>query len=83
MEYFEKEVGCKLKSFDDMCCLAHYSPGIARGRHFNTSFKCPCCGYLPTEKNCRQDMAEFEKLSDKEQYVKRQEHNEVGTADRK
>eukprot|EP00965_Chrysotila_dentata_P044478 1478786-Pleurochrysis_carterae.AAC.1 len=32
VEYIEKKVSCKMKSFEDMCMLAHYSPGAARGK---------------------------------------------------
>eukprot|EP00965_Chrysotila_dentata_P157330 5197827-Pleurochrysis_carterae.AAC.1 len=71
-----------MKSFEDMCSLAHYSPGVARGRRFS-SFKCACCGYLSTEKQWRWDLAKFKQLSDDAQHTKRQQHNKVGTADRK
>eukprot|EP00965_Chrysotila_dentata_P181529 5992019-Pleurochrysis_carterae.AAC.1 len=81
MEYIETVVGCKMKGFEDMCSLAHYSPGVARGGRFS-SFKCACCGYSPTEKQWRWDLAKFEQLSDDAQHTKRQQHNEVGTADR-
>ena len=56
LSYCEEEVGCEIKSYEEMCCLAHYSPGVARGGAF-TPFTCPCCGYKPTERKWRADLA--------------------------
>ena len=51
--------------------------GVWRGGRF-TRFKCPCCGYSPTEAEWRKDLADFESMSDNEQRAARQAHNEVG-----
>jgi len=37
LEYTEK-LGCSIKTFDEMCSWAHYSPGVAKGGSF-TPFK--------------------------------------------
>eukprot|EP00965_Chrysotila_dentata_P235752 6200937-Pleurochrysis_carterae.AAC.2 len=74
--YIQK-VGSTMKTFDTMCCYAHYPISVARGRTFER-FECPCCGYKPTEMKWRADMAKFNKLSDEDQEIKRKEHNEVG-----
>ena len=77
LEYIEDEVGCKMKSFEKMCALAHYSPGVARGGRFS-AFTCPCCGHCPSERKWRADLAAFQKLSEAEQKEHRAEHNEQG-----
>eukprot|EP00965_Chrysotila_dentata_P052066 1728037-Pleurochrysis_carterae.AAC.1 len=67
-----------MKTFDEMCCYAHYPPSLARGEQKFKRFECPCCGYAPSEKKWRADQAAFNKLSDEEQQVTRKKHNEVG-----
>ena len=69
--------GCEVKTFDEMCSFAHFSPGVARGGRFNR-FTCVCCGYSPNEKKWRADMAAFNALSDEEQADTRAAHNEMG-----
>eukprot|EP00965_Chrysotila_dentata_P107918 3564735-Pleurochrysis_carterae.AAC.1 len=59
------EIDCKMKTFDDMCALAHYSPGVARGLAF-TFFACPACGFSPSEEEWRAELREHECLSDAE-----------------
>eukprot|EP00965_Chrysotila_dentata_P046609 1548523-Pleurochrysis_carterae.AAC.1 len=44
------KVGCEMKTFDDMCALAHFSPGVARGGAF-TPFSCPVYDYAPEEED--------------------------------
>eukprot|EP00965_Chrysotila_dentata_P029390 976632-Pleurochrysis_carterae.AAC.1 len=55
LNYCEKAIGCRIKSFEVMCALAHFSPGVARVGAF-TPFKCPCCDYEPTERKWKADM---------------------------
>eukprot|EP00965_Chrysotila_dentata_P254768 6211987-Pleurochrysis_carterae.AAC.4 len=44
---YTKKVGCEMKTFDEMCCFAHYRPpSMARGGKFKR-FECPCCGHTP------------------------------------
>ena len=69
--------GCQIKTFDELCAFAHFSPGVARGGRF-TRFKCECCGYNPTEKKWRADMDAYNSLSDDEQAAARAAHNEMG-----
>ena len=69
--------GCQVKTFDEMCGFAHYSPGVARGGSV-TRFTCCCCGYSPTEKKWRADLAAYTALSDNEQAICRATHNEMG-----
>eukprot|EP00965_Chrysotila_dentata_P205210 6182821-Pleurochrysis_carterae.AAC.3 len=66
-----------MKEFDEMCCAAHCSPGVARGGSF-TRFVCPCCGYKPaSERVWRRDLDSFHALSDAEQKAARSAHNEL------
>eukprot|EP00966_Prymnesium_polylepis_P276356 6384860-Prymnesium_polylepis.1 len=44
-----KSIGCEMKTHEELCSWAHFSPGVAKGGRF-TRFKCSCCGYDPTEK---------------------------------
>ena len=60
-----KEVGCTMKTFEDLCSWAHYSPGVARGGRF-TAFECSCCGYKPSEKQWRSDLAKWHGMTDAE-----------------
>ena len=60
-----------MKTFDDMCIWAHYSPGVAKGGKF-TPFTCGCCGYKAmTESKWRADLNAYEKMSDEEKALKR------------
>eukprot|EP00965_Chrysotila_dentata_P105966 3499548-Pleurochrysis_carterae.AAC.1 len=77
LDYCEKAVGCRIKSFELMCALAHFSPGVARGGAFTPS-KCPCCDYEPTERKWKADMRKYELLSDIEQATRIASHNEIG-----
>eukprot|EP00965_Chrysotila_dentata_P085647 2825311-Pleurochrysis_carterae.AAC.1 len=47
-----------------MRCLAHVSPGVARGGAF-TPFTCPCCEYSPSESEALADRREYDSLSEK------------------
>jgi hypothetical protein len=80
LTYCEESVGCEIQSFEEMCCVAHYSPGVARGGGF-TPFTCPCCGYKPSERKWRADLAAFNSMSDAEQKEVRDRHNETGQPD--
>eukprot|EP00965_Chrysotila_dentata_P247259 6207648-Pleurochrysis_carterae.AAC.1 len=73
-------VGCEMKSFDEICCLAHVSPSVARGGAF-TPFTCPCCEYSPSESEAVADRREYESLSEKEQAQRISAHNEIGQAE--
>ena len=70
-------VGCEIKSFEDMCGYAHFSPGVACGGRF-TKFKCKCCGYSPTEKQWKADRKAFSEMTDEQQAKERASHNEIG-----
>uniref|UniRef100_A0A7S4BZD0 Uncharacterized protein n=1 Tax=Chrysotila carterae TaxID=13221 RepID=A0A7S4BZD0_CHRCT len=82
LDYFEESVGCVVKSFEVMCSLAHFSPGVARGGAF-TPFQCPCCDYKPTERAWKADIRKFQLLSDAEQSSHIAQHNEIGQAEHK
>ena len=71
------ELGCEIKTFDEMCSWAHYSPGVAKGGAF-TPFTCICCGYSPTEAKWRADLAAYHNMSDEEQRALQAEHMDVG-----
>jgi hypothetical protein len=77
---FYAEVGCKLKTEEDMCELAHYSFGIHRGGAF-TPVKCRACGYCQDcEEDWRADLDAFEGGTEDAQKEARQVHNEKGVA---
>ena len=76
MAYID-ELGCDMKTYDEMCSWAHYSPGVAKGGRF-TSFKCKCCGYAPTENRWRADLAAWHLLTDEEQEQRRRAHIDIG-----
>ena len=76
IQYIETEVGCELKTFDEMCGWAHYSPGVARGGKF-TRFTCSCCGYNPTEKQWRADLEKWHGMSDEDRAAARAAHMDV------
>ena len=61
-----KELGCEIKTHEELCSWAHFSPGVAKGGRF-TSFSCSCCGYAPSEKQWRADMKEFNEMNDADQ----------------
>ena len=69
------EVGCEFKTYDEMCAWAHYSPGVARGGAF-TEFKCECCGYEPTERQWRADLAEWHAMPDEERTKRQRAHQD-------
>jgi len=70
------EIGCELKTFDEMSSWAHYSPGVARGGRF-TPFSCSCCGYSPTESVWRADLAKHRAKTKEEQDVARARHRDA------
>ena len=74
-KWCDEKVGCSLKTFDEMCEWAHYSPGIAMGGAF-TRFTCSCCGYNPTEKQWRQDLAAYHAMTDTEQQAAQAAHRD-------
>lgn len=80
IERSSKGPRCKFKTFDDVCHNNHYCPSVARGGKFKR-FKCPHCGYNPTEKQWRKDLDEFDKLAPEQQKVRRKEHNEIGKSE--
>ena len=70
-----KDVGCTVKTFDDLCSWAHYSPGVAKGGSF-TAFECSCCGYKPSEKQWRSDLAKcWHGMADAERDEERKVHH--------
>ena len=73
LKYIDEVVGCKIKTYDEMCAWAHYDPGVAKGGRF-TGFKCGCCGYQPSEKKWRADLAKWHKMTDEEQHAARANH---------
>ena len=74
---YVKKVGCTVKTFEDLCSWAHYSPGVAKGGRF-TAFKCSCCGYNPSEKQWRSDLAKWHGMTDAERDEARKEHHGDG-----
>ena len=73
LEYIEKTVGCQIKTFDEICSWAHYSPGVARGCAF-TPFTCSCCGYCPSKSQWEKDLSAWHKLDDDERAAAQDEH---------
>ena len=71
---------CHFKTYDDQCKWNHYSPGMARGKRF-TKFTCELCGYCPTEKKWRSDVADFEQQTEDTQKARRKAHREVGVTE--
>ena len=76
MAYID-EVGCVIKTHEELCSWAHYSPGVAKGARF-TAFKCGCCGYAPKERQWRADLAAWHLLTDEEQEQRRRAHLDRG-----
>ena len=72
-----KKLGCSIKTFDEMCSWAHYSPGVAKGGSF-TPFKCKCCGYQPSERAWRADVAAWHRKTDDERAEARKVHRGGG-----
>ena len=70
---YTKELGCSIKTFEEMCSWAHYSPGVAKGGRF-TPFKCSCCGYEPSEQRWRAELAAWHKMTDEERDEARKVH---------
>ena len=77
IKYIEEDVGCFIKTFDEMCSWAHFSPGVAMGGAF-TRFECSCCGYKPSEKQWRADMAKWNNMSNAERAEENAEHRGDG-----
>ena len=77
IEYIDESAGCKIKSHEDICSWAHYSPGVAMGGSF-TPFTCSCCGYAPSEAQWRKDLRAYTKMSDKEQKAAQAAHRDSG-----
>ena len=72
------EIGCEMKTFDEMCSWAHYSPGVARGEAF-TPVHCNCCGYkADTEAKWRADLKAWHAMSDEEQAAAQAVHMDSG-----
>ena len=76
VRYIDNEVGCEMKTHEEMCSWAHYSPGIALGGRF-TAFTCSCCGYSPTERQWRRDMAAYQTMSEEEQKAAQAAHRDA------
>ena len=76
-KFIDEEVGCVIKSFDEMCSWAHYSPGVASGGKF-TPFRCSCCGYQPTENKWRADLKAYHAMTDAEQALAQAAHRDDG-----
>ena len=77
IDWIEKEVGCEMKTYDELCSWAHYSPGVAKGGAF-TEFECSCCGYKPSEQRWRADLAAWHELSDEERRQRELIHRDDG-----
>ena len=77
LAYIEEEVGCSIKTHEELCSWAHYSPGVAKGGRF-TPFECSCCGYKPSEKVWRADLAAWHLKTDEERAIARAEHHGDG-----
>jgi hypothetical protein len=76
LEYTE-EMGCSIKTHEELCSWAHYSPGVAKGGRF-TPFECGCCGYKPSETEWRADLAAWHMKTDDERAELRKEHRDGG-----
>ena len=74
---YAASIGHEIKTYDEMCAWAHYSPSAARGGRF-TRFTCSCCGYSPSETQWRADLAKFNGGTDEEQAKWMEEHSEKG-----
>ena len=74
--HYCKELGCEVKTYEELCCWAHFSPGVAKGGRF-TRFTCSCCGYSPTEKEWRADLKSFHEMNDADQKVLRDAHRDA------
>ena len=75
--YIEGTVGCRLKTFEDMCSWAHFSPSVAKGGRF-TPFVCSCCGYAPTQAQWRRDLQAYSAMTDKDQKAAQAAHRNSG-----
>jgi hypothetical protein len=72
LEFFDS-IGCEFKTEDFLLACAHLSKGLFYGGKF-TKFKCPDCGYSPTQAQAKADLARFNALTDAEQKDERREH---------
>ena len=77
LTYIEDEVGCQIKTHDELCSWAHYSPGVAKGGRF-TKFRCSCCRYEPTEAQWRKDLADYALMTDDQRKLKAGAHFDRG-----
>jgi len=71
-----REVGCEFREEEWMCRQSHYSYGVHRGGKF-TKINCSC-GYDPSERKWRSDMAAYHIMTNEEQAEVRRLHNELG-----
>ena len=71
------KIGCEMKTYEEMCSWAHYDSGVAMGGRFK-GFTCSCCGYSPSEKQWRADVAKWHAMTDEEQAAAREIHFDVG-----
>ena len=71
------EIGCEIKTHEELCSWAHYSPGVAKDGSF-TPFTCSCCGYSPSESKWRADLAAWHAMTDEEQAAARAQHRDAG-----
>ena len=71
-----KDIGCEIKTHEELCSWAHFSPGVAKGGRF-TTFTCACCGYSPSEKQWRADVKKFREMTDAEQAPLRAAHRDA------
>ena len=72
------QVGCEIKTHDEMCSWAHYSTGIALGGAF-TPVECKCCGYkAATEVKWRADMRAYHKMTDEDKKEAQDKHMDKG-----
>ena len=77
IDYVNNEIGCHIKTYEELCSWAHYDPGVAKGGSF-TGFTCSCCGYAPTEAVWRADLAAWHLLDDDDRNARRAVHMDVG-----
>ena len=79
MEAAIADVGCEMKTLEEMVRWSHFSWGVYMGGAF-TPINCECCGYDPTEAEWRADLAAWEGLSDDARKLVADMHNESNGA---